>query len=161
MQFSVSQMLADPLGVGQFAEEHVRARGAFDGDAIERAPEAGEVFVEWDHVEADGAAGEFGDAASGAHGLVEEGVLHGAQDQLDDERCGKGSAVVAVIDPGGEVSENLAGGPISDAAKFALLFGLGEFFHFGYRFVDTIEMQGSTLDVFGVDGRGRVGMAAF
>jgi hypothetical protein len=126
VQFGVAEVLGDPFFVGQGAEEGVGDLRGFGFQASQIFLEFGEGFVEGDNIDAGSAAGEFGDSGAGLHGFVEESFFHGAQDDAGDERDFEGDAVVAVVDPGGEVAEVLAGGPVAEVAEGAALPGGGD-----------------------------------
>jgi hypothetical protein len=104
MQFGVAEVLGDPLFVGEGAEERVGDLWGVGFEAGEILFEFGEGLIEGDDVDAEGAGGDFGNSGAGLHGFVEDYIFKGTHDEAEDEGDFEGDAVVAVVDPGGEMA---------------------------------------------------------
>lgn len=155
MQFGVAEVLGDPFFVSQRAEQGMGTTRRIGFQPGEIFSKPGEPFLEWNLIDPGGAAGHFGNSGAGPHGFVEEHSFHGTQHDAGDERHLERHAVVAVIDPRGEMAEVLAGAPVAESAEFSLLFGDLQLVDVGEDLIDGIEMEGAALwNSCGVGGHG-------
>src|SRR5437868_3545200 len=99
MQFGMTEVEGDPLGVGEGAEDHVRGWGHFGLEALERGAHAGEAVIEGHGRDAERAAFDARDPDARFHWRVEELVLLEAEDKTDRQRRPDGRTGEAVLGP--------------------------------------------------------------
>lgn len=153
VEFGVAELHFDGVVVGELAEDGVEFGGGFAFEVEEGGAIGGEGFVELAGGGAEGAVLDFGDEDAAGHGAADEAVFHEFEDDFEEPRGADGDAGEVELAPGGEVAEDLAGGPVAGGAEGGGAVGGFDLVEVGEEVVDGVEAEGAAVgDVLGVDG---------
>ena len=137
----MTEVKCDPFVVMHGSKDRMRSDRALAGKAGQRFAEVREGFVRGDNFGRQCSTGGIRKPHAGLHGLCQDSLLQGPHHASNDEGDLIWQTFVGVIDPGGEMVEVLAEGPVAETSHSAIHFSLRERIDVGQDLIDSVESK--------------------